>query len=86
MRGEMGSNDASLDPIRQLRSNAVPLSPYAENEMKLSWLADFVALTENRSFSRAAAWRHITQPALSRRIQALKQWTGAPLFERGRVL
>jgi LysR family transcriptional regulator, hypochlorite-specific transcription factor HypT len=51
--------------------------------MDLSWLADFVALTESGSFSRAAAQRHITQPAFSRRIQALEQWTGAPLFERG---
>jgi DNA-binding transcriptional LysR family regulator len=66
-----------------LRSNAVPVSPYAENDMDLSWLADFVALTESGSFSRAAARRHITQPAFSRRIQALEQWTGAALFERG---
>lgn len=51
--------------------------------MDLSWLADFVALTESGSFSRAAARRHITQPAFSRRIRALEQWTGAPLFERG---
>jgi DNA-binding transcriptional LysR family regulator len=66
-----------------LRSNAVPSSPYAENDMDLNWLADFVALTESGSFSRAAAHRHITQPAFSRRIRALEQWTGAPLFERG---
>jgi LysR family transcriptional regulator, hypochlorite-specific transcription factor HypT len=51
--------------------------------MDLTWLADFVALTESGSFSRAAARRHITQPAFSRRIQALEQWTGAPLFDRG---
>jgi LysR family transcriptional regulator, hypochlorite-specific transcription factor HypT len=51
--------------------------------MDLNWLADFVALTESGSFSRAAARRHVTQPAFSRRIRALEQWTGAPLFERG---
>jgi DNA-binding transcriptional LysR family regulator len=51
--------------------------------LDLNWLADFVALTESGSFSRAAARRHITQPAFSRRIRALEQWTGAPLFERG---
>jgi LysR family transcriptional regulator, hypochlorite-specific transcription factor HypT len=79
----MGGNDASLDPNRQLRSNAVPLSPYAENNMDLNWLADFAALTESGSFSRAAAQRHVTQPAFSRRIRALEQWTGVPLFERG---
>jgi LysR family transcriptional regulator, hypochlorite-specific transcription factor HypT len=76
----MGGNDASLDPNRQLRSNAVPLSPYAENNMDLNWLADFAALTESGSFSRAAAQRHVTQPAFSRRIRALEQWTGVPLF------
>ena len=53
------------------------------NGLDLNWLADFVALTESRSFSRAAARRHITQPAFSRRIRALEQWAGAPLFERG---
>jgi len=61
-------NCALLDPTRQLRSNAVSLSPYAENDMDLTWLADFVALSESGSFSRAAAQRHITQPAFSRRI------------------
>jgi DNA-binding transcriptional LysR family regulator len=50
--------------------------------LDLNWLADFVALTESGSFSRAAARRHITQPAFSRRIRALERWTGAPLFER----
>jgi DNA-binding transcriptional LysR family regulator len=50
--------------------------------LDLNWLADFVALTESGSFSRAAARRHITQPAFSRRIRALELWTGAPLFER----
>jgi len=65
-----------------VRSNAVPLLRYAENDMDLNWLTDFVALTESGSFSRAAAQRHITQPAFSRRIRALEQWTGAALFER----
>jgi DNA-binding transcriptional LysR family regulator len=51
--------------------------------LDLNWLADFVVLTESGSFSSAAARRHITQPAFSRRIRALEQWTGAPLFERG---
>jgi LysR family transcriptional regulator, hypochlorite-specific transcription factor HypT len=51
--------------------------------MDLNWLADFVVLAESGSFSRAAARRHITQPAFSRRIKALEHWTGTPLFERG---
>jgi hypothetical protein len=51
-----------------LRSNTVPITD-AENEMDLSWLADFVVLTESGSFSRAAARRDVTQLAFSGRIQ-----------------
>ncbi len=50
--------------------------------MELYWLQDFLALVRTGSFSRAAAERHVTQSALSRRIQALEDWTGAPLFDR----
>jgi DNA-binding transcriptional LysR family regulator len=48
----------------------------------LYWLQDFLALVRNGSFSRAAIERHVTQSALSRRIQALEDWAGAPLFDR----
>ena len=51
--------------------------------MNLSWLEDFLALAESGNFSRAAANRAMTQPAFSRRIQALETWLGAPLFDRG---
>jgi len=50
--------------------------------MDLIWLEDFVAVTEEGGFSRAAERRHVTQPALSRRIKALEDWLGTPLFER----
>ncbi len=50
--------------------------------MELYWLQDFLALVRTGSFSRAAAERHVTQSALSRRIQALEDWTGAALFDR----
>lgn len=50
--------------------------------MDLAWLEDFVAVAEEGGFSRAAEQRHVTQPALSRRIKALEEWLGAPLFER----
>ena len=50
--------------------------------MELSWLEDYLALAETLNFSRAAAARHVTQPAFSRRIRALEEWVGAPLFER----
>ncbi|WP_424812715.1 LysR family transcriptional regulator [Roseococcus sp. YIM B11640] len=51
--------------------------------MELDWLKDFLALAEQRNFSRAAELRHVTQPAFSRRIRALEDWVGVPLFLRG---
>src|ERR1043166_3532383 len=51
--------------------------------MDLDWLKDFSALAEQGNFSRAAIARTVTQPAFSRRIRALEQWMGTPLFERG---
>ena len=50
--------------------------------MELKWVEDFLSLARHRSFSRAAIERHVTQPALSRRIRALEHWVGAPLFDR----
>ncbi|MFT4266529.1 MAG: LysR substrate-binding domain-containing protein [Xenophilus sp.] len=50
--------------------------------METKWLEDFVSLAETRSFSRSAQLRHITQPAFSRRIQALEGWAGADLVDR----
>jgi len=50
--------------------------------MEAKWLEDFIALAETRSFSRAAELRHITQPAFSRRIQALEAWVGTDLVDR----
>ncbi|TXM66804.1 LysR family transcriptional regulator [Methylobacterium sp. WL120] len=51
--------------------------------MDLDWLKDFVALAEQKTFSRAAEARSVTQPAFSRRIRALEDWVGTPLFARG---
>lgn len=50
--------------------------------MEMKWLEDLIALAHSGSFSAAAVDRHVTQPALSRRIRALEQWVGAPLFNR----
>ncbi|MBK3773696.1 LysR family transcriptional regulator [Azospirillum sp. YIM DDC1] len=50
--------------------------------MELDWLEDFLALAECGNFSRAAQRRNLTQPAFSRRIRALEDWTGTPLFDR----
>jgi DNA-binding transcriptional LysR family regulator len=50
--------------------------------MDTKWLEDFVSLAETRSFSRSALLRHVTQPAFSRRIQALEAWAGTDLIDR----
>ena len=50
--------------------------------LETDWLDDFLAIVEHSGFSRAAEARHVTQPALSRRIRALEDWVGARLFLR----
>lgn len=50
--------------------------------MDSKWLEDFLTLSQYRNYSQAATARHITQPALSRRIKALEELLGAPLFDR----
>lgn len=50
--------------------------------MDTKWLEDFASLAETRSFSRSAQARHVTQPAFSRRIQALEAWAGIDLVDR----
>jgi len=50
--------------------------------MELTEIEDFLALARTGSFRRAADLRHITQPAFSRRIMAIEERVGAPLFDR----
>ncbi|MGR3758158.1 MAG: LysR family transcriptional regulator [Tranquillimonas sp.] len=50
--------------------------------MEIGWLEDLAALAETENFSRAAQRRNVTQPAFSRRIQALETWVGTPLVAR----
>ncbi len=50
--------------------------------MELGWIEDFLVLLECGGFSRAADRRHVTQPAFGRRIRALEDWIGTPLFDR----
>ena len=50
--------------------------------MEIDWIEDFLCLADARSFSRAASQRHSSQPAFSRRIQALESWLGAELIDR----
>jgi len=50
--------------------------------MELDLFRSFVAVAENRSFSRAARAMHATQPTLSRQIARLEKELGTRLFER----
>ncbi|UNK43918.1 LysR substrate-binding domain-containing protein [Luteimonas sp. S4-F44] len=45
-------------------------------------LRAFLLVADTRSFHRAAEALHVSQPALSRRIQKLEHAVGAPLLER----
>jgi DNA-binding transcriptional LysR family regulator len=50
--------------------------------MELKWLEDLVVLLEEKSFTRAAVRRHVTQPAFSRRIRLLEDWLGVEFVNR----
>ena len=50
--------------------------------MELSQLETFLAVAEERSFSRAAARLHRTQPAVSQVIRKLEEEVGETLFDR----
>src|SRR5690242_6413424 len=50
--------------------------------MELSELEAFVTIHRAGGFTRAAERLHLSQPAVSRRIELLERELGAPLFER----
>lgn len=50
--------------------------------MDIPDLKAFVSVAHHRSFSKAAAALHISQPAISRRVQSLEHNLGQQLFDR----
>ena len=50
--------------------------------MDIKLLEDFVCLATQKSFTAAARERHVTQSALSRRVQSLEKWLGTELINR----
>lgn len=51
--------------------------------MEARTLSQFIVVAEEKNIRRAAARLHITQSALTRKIQALEEEVGAKLFTRG---
>ena len=52
--------------------------------MRLEWIEDLLAVMDNRSLSRAAQKRLLTQPAFSRRIRSIEDYVGVELLDRTR--
>ena len=50
--------------------------------MEITQLEAFVAVVEEKSFSRAAAKLHRTQPAISQAVRRLEDWAGEQLLDR----
>jgi LysR family transcriptional regulator, hypochlorite-specific transcription factor HypT len=50
--------------------------------MRLEWIEDILAVIDTGSLARAADMRLRTQSAFSRRINALEEYLGNPLFDR----
>src|SRR5262245_29844768 len=51
-------------------------------EMELDHVEAFLAIVRRGGFTRASASLHVSQPAISRRIDLLERELHAPLFER----
>lgn len=52
------------------------------DSLEPSWLTTFLAVAEHLNYTRAAETLYLTQPAVSRQMQALQQAVGVPLVEQ----
>ncbi|MGB5198325.1 MAG: LysR substrate-binding domain-containing protein [Sedimenticolaceae bacterium] len=52
--------------------------------MKLEWIDDLIAIAEANTLTKAAARRHVTQPAFTRRLRAIEDHLGVVLLDRTR--
>lgn len=50
--------------------------------MELSYIKEFIVLAEYKNFSKAAEELYISQPTLSKHIQAMERELGGKLFNR----
>jgi LysR family transcriptional regulator, hypochlorite-specific transcription factor HypT len=64
------------------KARKVNIKRFERESLEIAWLEDFLELDSKRSFSQAAEVRCVSQPAFSRRIQALEEWFGATLIDR----
>lgn len=52
--------------------------------MRLEWLDDILAVADTGSLARAAAARHVSQSAFTRRLRAIETALGTPVLDRRR--
>jgi LysR family transcriptional regulator, hypochlorite-specific transcription factor HypT len=64
------------------KARKISINRFERVPLEIAWLEDFLELDAKRSFSQAAEVRCVSQPAFSRRIQALEEWFGATLIDR----
>src|SRR5262245_21237749 len=52
--------------------------------VQIDQIEAFIAVVRRGGFTRAGQWLHLSQPAVSRRLEQLEQDLGRPLFDRAR--
>ena len=50
--------------------------------LEIRWIEDLLALEQEKSISQAAALRHVTQSAFTRRIQNIENSLGFQILKR----